>query len=72
MSPICILCKFYGLEPEVWVGAREAYKVVRKSPAASAVFGFLVVGYAGISMAVHVSSVACMEPTKQRLHVYQD
>ena len=40
MSPICILCKFHGLEPEVWVGAREAYKVVRKSPAASAVYLF--------------------------------
>ena len=71
MSPICVLGKFHGLEPEVWVGARETDKVVRKSPAASAVFGF-VVGCASISMAVHVSSVACMEPTKQQLHVGQE
>jgi len=65
------LGKFHGLEPEVWVGARETDKVVRKSPAASAVFGF-VVGCASISMAVHVSPVACMEPAKQRIHVYQE
>jgi len=68
VSPICVLGNFHGLKPGVWVGARETDKVVRKSPAASAVFGF-VVGWASISMAVHVFSVACMEPTKQRLHV---
>ena len=34
MSPICVFGKFHGLEPEVWVGARETDKVVRKSPAA--------------------------------------
>ena len=54
-----------------WVGARETDKVVCKSPAASAVFGF-VVGCAGISVAVHVSIIACMEPTKQRFHVDQE
>jgi len=70
VSPICVLGKFHGLEPEILVGAGETDQVVCKSPTAGAVYGFGV-GCVGISMAVHVSPVACMEPAEQRLHVYQ-
>ena len=70
MSPICVLGKFHGLEPEILVGAGETDQVVCKSPTAGAVYGFGV-GCVGISMAVHVSPVACMEPAEQRFHVYQ-
>ena len=59
MSPICVLGKFHGLEPEVWVGARETDKVIRKSPAASAVFGF-VVGRACIPCCLHEANEAAV------------
>jgi len=71
VSPICVLGNFHGLEPEILVGAEKTDRVVCKSPTAGAVYGFGV-GCVGISMAVHVSPVACMEPAKQRLHVYQE
>ena len=57
VSPICVLGNFHGLKPGVWVGARETDKVVRKSPAASAVFGF-VVGRACIPCCLHEANEA--------------
>jgi hypothetical protein len=69
VRPICVLGKFYGLEPEILVGAGETDKVVSESPTASAVYGFGI-GCAGICMAMHIFPVAHMEPAKQRLLVY--